>query len=465
MAPVMPKPLVDLLISPWAIEPQRLLELQALYAAHVRGEVPDIAAIEARLGRPLASEQQTYTVNASGVARLEVQGVMAPKANLLMQISGGVSTQMFTQQLQSMRADGRVKSVMLVWDSPGGNVLGIPAAAAALRALAAEKATVSFVRGVMASAAYWVGSASNAIYIEGQTDVLGSLGVYQRISWDQPAPNTLDLVRGRYKRASLNGQPPSAEFLAGAEQQLDYLYSVLIDAVAEHRGVDAETVERDMADGRIFTGRLAIDAGLADGMRTEDELMEQLAAEPAAFSRRRRSGSATATALLPREEAGPFTTEKGAVMTPQEQAQAFRAEHPEAAAVLLQQGADAERGRIQAVRDQSLAGHEQLIEALMWDGKTTGEQAAVAVLKAERQLGTERLANLQADRPAPLPADATATGESQPPAATDKTAAPLDEAREMAAEIDRRVAEARAQGRTLNPLAALAAMKKEKANA
>jgi ClpP class serine protease len=310
-------PLADLLIAPWAIEPQRLLELQSLYAAHVRGEVPDIAAIEARLGRPLASEQQTYTVNAAGVARLEVHGVMAPKANLFMQISGGVSTQMFTQQLLSMRADGRVKSVMLEWDSPGGNVQGIPAAAAAMRGLAAEKPTVSLVRGVMASAAYWVGSAANAIYIEGQTDVLGSLGVYQRISWDQPAPNTLDLVRGRYKRASLNGQPPSAEFLAGAEQQLDYLYSVLIDAVAEHRGVDAETVERDMADGRLFTGRLAIDAGLADGMRTADELMDQLATEPSAFSRRRRV-VATGAAKPPRAEAGPLTTTKGADMTPQD---------------------------------------------------------------------------------------------------------------------------------------------------
>jgi ClpP class serine protease len=464
MAPVMHKPLVDLLISPWAIEPQRLLELQALYAAHVRGEVPDIAAIEARLGRPLASEQQTYTVNASGVARLEVQGVMAPKANLLMQISGGVSTQMFTQQLQSMRADGRVKSVMLVWDSPGGNVLGIPAAAAALRGLAGDKPTVSFVRGVMASAAYWVGSAANAIYIEGQTDVLGSLGVYQRISWDQPAPNTLDLVRGRYKRASLNGQPPSAEFLAGAEQQLDYLYSVLIDAVAAHRGVDAETVERDMADGRIFTGRLAIDAGLADGMRTEEELMDQLATEPSAFSRRRRVDS-TGAAKPPRAEAGLPTTTKGADMTPQEQAQAFRAEHPEAAAVLLLQGANDERGRIQAVKAQTLAGHEELIESLMWDGKTTGEQAAVAVLQAERSLGAQRLSQLQSDRPQPLPADSSATGEAPPAEAQAKPAAPLDEAREMAAEIDRRVSEARSQGRTLNPLAAMAAIKKEKANA
>lgn len=50
------------------------------------------------------------------------------------------------------------------------------------------------------------------------------------------------------------------------------------------------------------------------------------------------------------------------------------------------QGAENERARIKAVRAQSLPGHDALIERLAFDGETTGEQAAAAVLQAEREL-------------------------------------------------------------------------------
>lgn len=48
-------------------------------------------------------------------------------------------------------------------------------------------------------------------------------------------------------------------------------------------------------------------------------------------------------------------------------------------------GADAERARIQAVEQQLLPGHEELIARLMYDGETTGGQAAIEVLAAERK--------------------------------------------------------------------------------
>ena len=59
--------LVDFLSSPWAIMPEKLLEMQAVYATHFRGDKIDIAAIEARMGRTLASEQQDYTLQDGGI--------------------------------------------------------------------------------------------------------------------------------------------------------------------------------------------------------------------------------------------------------------------------------------------------------------------------------------------------------------------------------------------------------------
>jgi hypothetical protein len=49
------------------------------------------------------------------------------------------------------------------------------------------------------------------------------------------------------------------------------------------------------------------------------------------------------------------------------------------------------------VEEQLLPGHEDLIAALKFDGKTTGEQAAVKVLQAERSATAKALADFRAD--------------------------------------------------------------------
>ena len=291
--------LLEMMTGPWAILPATLVEIQAVYTTHLRGEKIDIASIEARMGRPLASEQQAYQVHPGGVAVLRASGVMAPKANLLTQVSGGISTQMLARQFDGMAADASVRSVVFAPDSPGGNALGVPAAAKALANLARLKPTVTVGEGVMASAMYWVASASNATYIEGETDIAGSIGVVQRLSWDAAGPNSMELVRGKYKRLSVNGNPPSAEVLAQAEAQMDYLYSIFVDTVAQHRGTTCQQVLDRMADGRVFMGQQAIDAGLVDGISTVDAMVEQLATNPDRFKRRTGGGGAAQANALP----------------------------------------------------------------------------------------------------------------------------------------------------------------------
>lgn len=58
-------------------------------------------------------------------------------------------------------------------------------------------------------------------------------------------------------------------------------------------------------------------------------------------------------------------------------------------------GAATELARIQGVKAQAMLGHESLIETLMFDGKTTGPEAAVQILAAERQVRDTALAQFQ----------------------------------------------------------------------
>jgi len=434
--------LIDLVSAPWAIRPEQLSEILGIYATHLRGDKIDIDAIEARLGRPLANDQQEYSIREGGVAVLPIDGVIAPKANLFTRVSGGVSAQMATKQVESAIADPRVKSLILSIDSPGGSVFGTPELAAAVRELAAIKPIVAVTDGTMASAAYWIGSAANAVFASGPTVQVGSIGVVATHQYS-PAPGgaqVTEITAGRYKRLDGATKPLTEEGQAYIQARVDHLYAVFVDAVASNRGTSTEDVLQRMADGRIFIGQQALDAGLIDGFATVDALAEQLAQDPTRYATRRRAPGAVRTAPKrstpagaqaesePAAQAEPVLpvpecrqpTEETIMSITREQ---LAAEAPDVLSAVLAEGAAQERARIQAVQAQTLPGHEALIDALAFDGKTTGPEAAAAVLAAEKAARTAAAQAMAADAPQPVaivPQSTVAAPEPAPAeAATD----------------------------------------------
>lgn len=432
--------LLDLITGAWAIEPDKLREIQAIYATHLRGQKIDIAALEARMGRPLSNEQQAYTVEPGGVAVLRMSGVIAPKANLFMQVSGGMSTQMATKQLESATADPRVRSTILALDTPGGNVIGTPEMAAAVREMSAIKPIVTHSDGALASAGYWIGSAANAVYISGPTVQVGSIGVVVDRSYNPASASREEsIVAGRYKRFSKSNEPLSDEARAIVQADVDYVYSLFVDQVAAYRDTTSEQVLERMADGRVFRGQQAIDAGLVDGVLTLDALVESMATDPAPYAKRRKAVFAVAALPSPSAGAAPkdktTTREKETVMPEADNKPVTRASFEQDHAPLFAQlrgefstlGATQERERIQAVLavGANLPGHEKLLNTLAFDGSTTAPEASMAVLKAE---GDQRAAAIRAH-------------EDDAPEAAKGSAAPADKG---AKTKDQQVAEAQA---------------------
>jgi hypothetical protein len=66
------------------------------------------------------------------------------------------------------------------------------------------------------------------------------------------------------------------------------------------------------------------------------------------------------------------------------------------------EGARVERERIKAIEAQAIPGHEKLIEQMKFDGVTTGEQAAVKILQAEKTLRITIAGQLKTDAPKPV---------------------------------------------------------------
>ena len=364
--------ILDILYQPWAIAPDRLTEIQAIYAAHLRGEAIDIEAVEARIGRQLQNPPQGYQVQ-DGAALIPLRGVMAPRMNLMSQVSGGTSTELFARDVQAALSDPQVKSIVLLVDSPGGSVGGTQAAAAVVMAARGVKPIATYSDGTMASAAYWVGSAADRVYISSGVDQVGSIGVVashvdvsQREA--QLGMKTTEIVAGRYKRIASQYGPLTESGRQSIQDQVDYLYSLFVGDVAAQRGVSTDKVLADMADGRVFIGQQAIDAGLVDAIGRIEGVIAEM--------NDRAATAARVTASIP--------ATRRSSMNPMQVAADWAAENPEAAAMLRAEGAAGERDRIAAVRAQSLPGHEALIEKLAADGITTGAEAAIQVVAADR---------------------------------------------------------------------------------
>jgi signal peptide peptidase SppA len=396
--------LLDVLTAPWAIEPAKLLEIQAIYATHLRGDKIDIEAVEKRLGRPLANEPKGYQIQ-DGVAILPVEGVIAKRANLFSQISGGVSTELVARDIKDALADPAVHSIILTVDSPGGTVDGTQTLADIVGA--ATKPIVTLASGTMASAAYWIGSAANAAYIADSTTIVGSIGVVAThtdisAAQEKDGIKTTEIFAGQYKRIASSYAPLSKEGRQTMQDQVDYTYSLFVSAVAKNRGVSTDTVLQDMADGRIFIGQQAIDAGLVDGVSTLDALVQQLNQSRSSGTSPRSAGAAQQAKPISKGAEMPITREQ------------LAAEAPDVLAAVQAEGASAERARIQAVEGQLIPGHEALINTLKFDGKSGPGDAAMAVNAAEKQARSAQAAALASDAPAALPLVPAASVETKP---------------------------------------------------
>lgn len=421
----------DLIQGAWALEPAMLNEIQAIYDTHLRGDKIDVAAVEARLGRPLANEQQEYEVNPDGVAVLQLSGVMAPKANLFARVSGGISTQVAARQIESAMVDQRVKGMVVVLNSPGGNVLGVPELAQTIFEAAARKPLVVFSDEQILSAGYWAASAANGIYISSNVVSIGSIGVVMDRSYEPGASKRQESVAaGKYKRMVNASEPLSKEARAEVQADVDYVYTLFVDDVARFRGASSEQVLQHMADGRVFRGQNAINAGLVDGVSTLDDLVARMAADPSQFAKRRKAvfalgNSSPGAGAAPKDPTpkrevktmgDPNATPITRASLEQDHAPLFA----QIRAEFLSLGATQERERIQAVLavGDGLPGHTELLQGLAFDGKTSAEQAGMAVLTAEKNARAAAVAAHseeapKAQKPSAAPPDAEKSKDEQ----------------------------------------------------
>lgn len=270
--------------EPWAITAEGL---QLVLSVASRENNVSIEALEAyRAEHVPHAERMTKR---GSVAIIEATGPMLRRANFFSAISGATSYDVLRRDLQAALDDQSVKSIILNFDTPGGEVTGVDELSKAIKAATSKKKVVAYVGGTAASAGYWLASQASEIVIS-ETAILGSIGVraaLQDTSKKDAEAGNIEFISSKApgKRIDLS----TDEGRARIQRTIDALESVFISTVAMGRGVKDEDVTAKFGGGDVLIGTAAIAAGMADRIGTFEAVVSELAGRSPSPSTSRRT--------------------------------------------------------------------------------------------------------------------------------------------------------------------------------
>jgi protease-4 len=186
------------------------------------------------------------------------------------------------QMLDDALYDDNVKAVVLRLDSPGGSALASEVMWQAIRQFGESKPIVCSIGGMAASGGYYIASACDEIYVEPRA-IVGSIGV---------VAGKLN-VEGLYNMVGIQvhtrSRGPNANLLSSVDNftdeqkeklraSMNLVYDQFRDRVATGRGARLKDLDA-VDEGMLFTGKQAIDHGMADQLGGLADAIEFVANE------------------------------------------------------------------------------------------------------------------------------------------------------------------------------------------
>lgn len=268
-----PRILAKVLGEPWVITPAShkiivdvLQRVQGFDAKEPRSntDAPTHFNVES-VGFTPPKDGSSRVFRAGKLAYIPVAGIIGKGLSGLETACGGYDINQLTRDVAEVMSEPRIKNVLFDFASPGGQVFGVPEAAAQIRSLSKEKNTYAYSGSEVASGAYWLYSQADQTYLA-PSAVAGSVGVYcylQDVSQAMEAQGVKPvLVRaGDHKGAGLPGVPLSEEQLGMMQAQVDQIYEMFTGDVLRNRSIRKSNLQ-----GQIFMGQKAVDAGFADSL-------------------------------------------------------------------------------------------------------------------------------------------------------------------------------------------------------
>ncbi len=193
----------------------------------------------------------------SGKSQVDFQGNVA-----------SMGSETIVEALQKAGGDDNCKAVVLRVNSPGGSALASDMIWQAIEKVKEDKPVISSMGSVAASGGYWISMGCNAIVAQTST-ITGSIGVVSMLPDLSRALKSVGVsvqtvaVGPRGDDMSLLAHGPSEGLKSTMTHWMEVTYDEFIGKVSVGRNLPEERV-RELAQGRVWTGRQAIDLGLID---------------------------------------------------------------------------------------------------------------------------------------------------------------------------------------------------------
>lgn len=177
------------------------------------------------------------------------------------------NSKLLIEQIHDFRDSGSVKAIVLRIDSPGGGVGPSQEIYSEVRKLAAVKPVIVSMGSVAASGGYYIAAPAERLFANPGT-ITGSIGVimsfanYQELMEKVGVKNQV-VKSGRFKDIGSGNRPFSDSEKKLVQSLIDDVHAQFVEAISLGRKMSTEQVSR-LADGRIFSGRQALEVGLVD---------------------------------------------------------------------------------------------------------------------------------------------------------------------------------------------------------
>ena len=172
------------------------------------------------------------------------------------------------EALEKAAADDSIKAVVLRVDSPGGSASASEIILHATKRLKTKKPLVVSMGDVAGSGGYYVACGADTIFAD-PTTLTGSIGVVAGKLATTEMWKKIGVTFKEYKRGQNAGILSSDDVFTESERArmrafMDEVYGVFKGHVTEIRGARLKKPIDDLAGGRVYTGKQALELGLVD---------------------------------------------------------------------------------------------------------------------------------------------------------------------------------------------------------
>lgn len=214
------------------------------------------------------------------VVAVPLYGYISHKPTIWSALGFETSSETFAGWMNDLVNNGDVGAIVIDIDSPGGTVAGLSGITDKIYSLRGKKPIIAVVNDLMASAAYFIGSAADEIVADPDS-LTGSIGtIAVHADWSKALESAgIDVTiikAGKYKDEGSPYKPLTDEAKEDYQNMVNQYYETFVSAVARNRNVSITKVKSDFGQGRVFKAQKAREVGMVDRIATFEQVISDL---------------------------------------------------------------------------------------------------------------------------------------------------------------------------------------------